>query len=395
MSAQTFEVVTPLRFPETSASVRAAALGAVSIPLESDPASVMSNPAAIASLARPAISMAASSTSYEYKVPVYGGGELVAETNDDAGLRHAVFAMPVGSFAFAASYRQEPGVRVGRPFVTRGNGQGTPIGVDCYRLAECGLSFFMNKLAAARTETRYGAATAWRRGTFAIGAGADVVELEERIQTPRALVDPTTPATAYDQLGRRLAGREVVLRGGLTWQVVPRLTVAASYSEGGTFDRETTLCTTPDVDSSECSSALVTVHRTSIRRPDALRAGLAVRVTDNLTVAGEGVRRNYSVLSHESYSHLGLPLDLPYLDVIEPHAGVEYRWGDVAVRAGWWRDPSRFDIEGAVDTISTRDVDHVTLGAGFVRGRTRFDVALDDARRTGVRSVTLGITQMF
>lgn len=333
--------------------------------------------------------------SYEYKVPVYGGGELVAEKNDEAGLRHAVFAFPLGSFAFAASYRQEPGIRVGRPFVSRGDGQGVPIGVDCYPRAECGLSFFMNNLVAARSETRYGVAAAWHRGTFAIGAGADVVELDERIQTPRLLVDPTSPAVAYDQLGRQLTGREVVFHGGVTWQVVPRLTVAASYSQGGTFDRETTLCTTEQVDSAECSSDLLTVHRTSIRRPDALRAGIALRVTDKLTIAGEGVRRNYSVLSHEPYSHLGLPLDLPYLDVIEPHAGMEYRWRDLALRAGWWRDPSRFDIEGAVATTSTRDVDHVTLGAGFLLGRTRFDVAIDDARHTDVRSVTLGVTQTF
>ena len=59
----------------------------------------------------------------------------------------------------------------------------------------------------------------------------------------------------------------------------------------------------------------------------------------------------------------------------------------VALRAGWWRDPSRFDFVPGFGTTVT----HRTFGAGINVGRARLDLAYDHANLAAQRRAAVGL----
>ena len=398
LAGQTLEQETNHRFPQLPASVRGAALGGAA--LAEDPAAVQSNPTAIAGLASRVVFVSAAATSYDSNLLKSDGDRYwnFPESHSAVAVNSMMVAMPAGPLALAAWYRRDPRVRIGDPFALRAVRDGAVPRVDCFIRSECGLLLVADGTSALREETRYGGAAAWRRGTVSIGAAAEVVDVHERVETPRVITDSHTFERRFDQLQRVQKDRDVVLHGGVSWQATPKILLALSYSEGGSFQRETTVCDTRVFDSFECSSPTVTVNVTTVKRPDALRAAVALRPVTDLLVALEAVRRDYRSFSLEPYTWFTLPIERPYRVATEVHGGLEYTLRGripVALRAGWWRDPRRTDSPAFQTAMSAENVDHVTLGAGIPLNKTVLDVAIDSASRTSVRTVVIGLSQRF
>ena len=115
-----------------------------------------------------------------------------------------------------------------------------------------------------------------------------------------------------------------------------------------------------------------------------------------LTVAEELVRRQYGTYATEPYSNINEPITLPYHDVTETHVGAEYRISSLALRAGWWHDPQRFnDDQFAPFARWAQSANHLTLGLGLKASNAEISVAVDDPRNDNGRRASVGLTYSF
>jgi hypothetical protein len=290
---------------------------------------------------------------------------------------------------FGAYYASEPRLRGLDPLVSS-------FGTTAYTPPVCGTvcAFGLPVANAAfeRRDRRSGVAIGWERGAISLGVGADVRQINERIEVSRALLSLAVPSATpqNDRLIRRIDDRSIVPNAGIRWRVTPRVALAAAYNGGGSFQRTTSACNVSGFDWSSCASALEQLGTSTVRMPDTVRLGMTVAATDRLRLIGEAVRRNYSTLALDRHTIYGGEFRFPYRDVTELHAGAEYRLASlpVALRAGWWRDPTRY-LQQFVAAHET--VHHFTVGAGINFGAARLDVAYDDADTPMQRRAMLGV----
>jgi hypothetical protein len=376
--AQSFELLSSLRLTEETMSVRGAAMGNVSI---DDPAL---DPTALAKLERPLFSLGASRVEFN----VFNGA-LPPPTRNAVALSHALVAMPLGAFTLSAHYRATPELH--------GDLQPARGGTAAYEpypctVMTCLISYVGGPPIFERRERRYGATVAWESGPLAIGAGAEMHELHEESAYGRMAFyqvgDQLPPDPRHDQVVRRTSGRELVPNAAVRWTFSPRAAVAVAYNGGATFDRIDETCTTSLHPPFQCATEYVRLGTSTRAFADAFRASATIVPLDNLTLVAEVVRRNYRDLQVEEMDAFNA-----YRDVTELHAGAEYRAGNLALRAGWWRDPARWDMEfwNASWRLGARQ-DHVTLGAGITAGPARIDFAVDDADLPSMRRASIGVT---
>lgn len=384
VSAQTFEQLTFLRFNDAPMSIRAQAMGGVS---EDDPSG---NPASLASVKSPLLSLAGSRVSYRLGDIVYLDPNYVVSRRRDVhreGLSHVMVAVPVRSFVLGAWYRNEPEVEGLRPLVNGGVGPWAPS--QCTTEPCQSFVFVAESPAFERSSRRYGGAVGWERGTVAIGIGAEIHELDERIDAMRTRFS-IEPAF-NDRISLRTDGREIVPNAGVRWAVTPRIVLGAAYQGGATFKRTNRACY---AQGEGCGSEFVVIGESEQKTPDAYRASVSFAPLSGLRIAAEAVRRNYSEI--DSFDETLMPgspdRPLPYQDVTELHAGAEYRIQRLALRAGWWRDPARVDNAAYPDFALGNRTDHVTFGAGYDFGGGRLDVAFDDPEDEMLRRASIGVT---
>lgn len=244
-----------------------------------------------------------------------------------------------------------------------------------------------------RTELRTGVVLAWERGPLAFGVGAELQRVTERVEIERSFLSQSAVVTLQeDRLFQQINDRVVVPNAGLRWRVTPRIALAAAYNGAGSLTRTTSVCLAGAPGSREapgtCRSVVVPLASSTERQPDAWRTSASFAATERLRLVAEGVRRRYSNLADDQDTIFGEARRLPYHDVTELHAGAEYKLRPVALRIGWWRDPSRANSLPRLDTSVT----HYTFGAGINFGRTRFDVAYDHASMATQRHAAAGIT---
>jgi hypothetical protein len=79
----------------------------------------------------------------------------------------------------------------------------------------------------------------------------------------------------------------------------------------------------------------------------------------------------------------------------ETHAGAEYRFSRLALRAGWWHDPARFDDARYEFTPFVHSADHMTFGAGLKLANAEVSFDLDDPHDNNGRRASLGLTYAF
>ncbi|HEY0156224.1 MAG TPA: hypothetical protein VGF28_02940 [Thermoanaerobaculia bacterium] len=348
--AQSFEQITDIRLHEQQASVRGAAMGGVS---DGDP---VLNPAAVGGVTRTFFSIS--------------GVQL--DRVDDRGLAHALAVMPAGDrLVVAAHYRGNPRVH-GPATVLLGN-------------VPPGTLYIPRGDMYDRTDRRYGVSAAWTSGNVSVGAGAELHELDERAAVGLTIL---VDGMHGDLVVARLTGRELVPNAGIRWRVTPRVALAAAYNGGGEFARVIDACRLVGDQPIRCSAEHARLFATKQPTPSAMRASITISPLENLTVTGEAVRRNYAAPA-EARPFLADPLR----DVTELRAGAEYRIRAIALRAGWWTDPTRYTEPEYVRLFALgRRQNHVTFGAGVDVGRARLEFAVDDAEAPALRRAVAGVT---
>ena len=392
LSAQTFEQLTNIRENESPMSVRSAAMGGASDAASPELTQMDANPAALAGTSRLGFSLGAAHVTARI-------GELEVIDNivystrrdlDAMAFSHVALALPLGRGAVGFYFRNQPAVSDLRSRVA--TGATDPYVFDC---EGCFYVFGARPVAFESRERRYGVAGAWQIGSLAIGAGAELQDVDDRVELVRMRLPNVVAPLQAEQLFRRTSGRKVVPNAGLRWSVTPRVALSAAYQGAAEFDRTSDVCRINfDIleRTSPCTSAVARLNASTEHRADALRGGLSVKVSDAMTVVGEAVRRNYGSLAEERFSIIDVPFTLPYRDVTELRAGAEYRRKSFALRAGWWRDPSRFDPELVLAGRIDESVDHLTFGAGIAVAGGRLDVAVDHAGADYPRTISAGFT---
>jgi hypothetical protein len=390
VSAQSFEQIGFLRLNDTTPrSTRSLSIGGAADPLGDE--DIVANPATIASAARPRFIVQGARNSVavtRYDV----AGNLVTTNRawvNSGGLSQIAALIPLQrGLVVGAYYASEPRLRGLDPLVGS-------FGTTAYTAPACAdvCAYAVPVVNAAfeRRDRRSGVAVGWERGAISIGAGADLRQIDERIETGRAVLSQGLSSTTQnDRLFRRIDDHSIVPNAGIRWRVTSRVALAAAYNGGGSFHRTTSACNVSGFDFGTCLSALEQIGTSTVRMPDTLRAGVALAATDRLRLIGEAVRHNYSTLALDRYTVFGGEQRFPYRDVTELHAGAEYRLASlpVVLRAGWWRDPTRY-LQQFVAAHET--VHHYTVGAGITFGAARVDLAYDDADSPMQRRALVGV----
>ena len=391
LSAQSLEQIGLLRLNDTTPrSTRAVSLGGAADALGDD--DMVANPASIASIARPRFIVQGARNAVA--VTKYDLTQNSVITNrswvDGSGLSQIAAVVPLQRGLIIGGYfASEPRLRGPDPLVTS-------FGTTPYETPACPTvceyALPVANASFERRDRRSGLALGWERGGIALGIGADLQQINERIETGRALLSLSTasPMPQNDRLFRRIDGRSIVPNAGVRWHVTPRVALAAAYNGGGSFKRRTSACNVNGFEFDSCASAVEQIGVSTVRMPDAVRAGVAFAATARLRLIGEAVRRNYSSLALDRFTVFGGESRFPYRDVTELHAGAEYRLASlpVALRAGWWRDPTRY-LQRFVAPHDT--VHHYTLGAGINFGAARIDIAYDGADTPMQRRALVGV----
>lgn len=384
VQAQTFEQWSFLRLNETPMSVRAQAMGAIS---DDD---VSTNPAATAALKAPVFSLSGSQVSYELTDLVFLTPNTITsrrQSFEQSDLAHVSLAVPLRGLVVGAWYRNEPRLEGIGGFAREGVGPWTASA--CHSDPEFCAPFLFAATSPTftRRDRRYGASIALERGPFSFGAGAEVQQLDERMELMRTRFQ-IEPAR-MDRILRRTSGSEVVPVASVQWKVTPRVALAAGYKGAATFRRTSDACYALGAG---CGSEYARIGESELRMADSYRASVSIRPIDRLQLVAEAVRRNYGSVNTNDESLLSLAAALPFQDVTELHAGAEYRFNRIALRGGWWRDPARTPNAAYHDYALGNRFDHTTLGAGIDLGGGTLDIAVDDPEDDMLRRASIGVT---
>jgi hypothetical protein len=238
------------------------------------------------------------------------------------------------------------------------------------------------RMDAEVTVRRVGTAGAWKSGNFALGAAVRYEMLDERSTFHSLMLAQSVPGTFADDSA-------LSWNVGMQWQAAPSFRAGASWQSGASLDAD---------------RGPTLGERTTFDVPETFGAGVAFEPVRNLTIAADALRVRYSDANEPvraSASPFLPPATFVMPDVTELHAGAEYRLGNVALRAGWWRDPAhRIRAEGDVQVAAAlnlglldADEDHVTAGIGFgLSDRVRLDAAIDRGDRSTRASVAVATT---
>ena len=390
-SAQSFEQLGFLRLNDTTPkSARVVALGETTDALEGSIGDASLNPAMLTSITHASflVQGARNSLTYNQYSSDPGGVTVASSWMTSSSVSQLSAAFPLKSGVASVYYASEPDLDAFAPVANT-------FGSNPYVAPQCpdGCQYLLPvaSLGFERSEHRYGAAYGWQHGTLAIGAGVELRQIDELSNTGRAVLT-LSPTPTNELLVRRIHDSAVIPNVGLRWTATPRVALSAAYNGAGSYTRTTSACNVEGLQWDTCASALAEIGRSNVEMPDAFRAGVAFAATNRLRLTGEAVRRDYSTLAVDRYSIFGTEQVLPYRDVTELHGGVEYRFPAVALRAGYWSDPSRY-VNQFVAAGQT--VHHYTAGAGFNVSRARIDVAYEDAdvdlQRRALVSVAFGM----
>jgi len=391
-SAQSFEQLGFLRLNDTTPkSTRVVGTGEATDALEGSIGDASLNPAMLTSIKHTSFLVQVAQNSITYNQYNIDTNTVASEWLTSSNLTHLSVAFPLKTGVASVDYASEPELTGPAPLVNT-FGSAAYVAHDC----SSGCSFLLPMRSAGfeRHEKRLGAAYGWEHGALSIGAGAELRQIQERSDVPRAVFAnstmPVDPAT--ELLIRRIDDRAIIANVGVRWTATPRFALSAAYNGGGSYERTTSACNVTDPLWGSCASAADQIGASDVRMPDAFRAGLSIAATERLRLIGEAVRHNYSNLAVDDYSIFGEELTTTYRDVTEVHAGAEYRWPSFALRAGYWTDPSRY-VNRFVAGGQT--VHHYTAGAGFNVSHARIDVAYEDAdvdlQRRALVSIAFGM----
>jgi long-subunit fatty acid transport protein len=209
-----------------------------------------------------------------------------------------------------------------------------------------------------------------------------------------------------------LRGEDEDLAGsvGVLWRPLSALSVGAVYRRAGDFDFEARYVHGPRaaLRGLEPGTVEPSVGGDGIfHAPDSFGAGVAWRPRDDLVVAFDWDRVEYSSLSDDLVNLLlaarGDVRSFTIADVDELHLGAEYQavtWRlPVSFRLGMWHDPDHRLRYGGVDPVLRarfapgEDQLHFSGGLGIVVGHAQMDLAFDASKL--VDTVSLSTVARF
>lgn len=407
--AQQIELFTGTRLTPTANSARGAAMGGVAASL-SGVEPVGENPVAAALLTTPAASLQFAQQTHEvfreFEGTSTGAYRATFGAAVQSGITSVSAALPLGRFVIAPYHLVSPRLEGFTPFAGS-------VGLDEYEPEQCynGCNLVFSHAAPAyRSESsRSGVSVTWRGGPFAVGVAGELVQVREEVEhaigfTPIGEFEPTR----FERARRKVDASEVAWSGGLRWQAARAIAFTAAFRQGGEFRRDYSVCGAENLETPLCIGERVDIpYHFDERRPHTASVGATWTPAERLTIAAEVIRRYYGRMPTEGYyvsapspdDDVRSPLYGPfeYENRDEPHVGIEYVVGrrtPVALRAGWWRDPARFDV-AQHSSQWTRDLTHLTYGLGVKLAGTDLSIAIDESESPRSRRASCSVTHAF
>jgi hypothetical protein len=411
------EIQSALQWNLSTPGARSLALGGAFLALADDATASYANPAGLAQLPRPEVSVEGRSWDFTSRFADHGHQPGTGVTGIGVDV--------VDGLAFGERHDRTNGVS----FVSYVHGGG-PLAWSVYRhqLADFDASLVSHGPFAGPRESparavparshlelgieSYGAAVAYRPHP-ALSGGVDVSwqrfdlasrteRFDRRDRTGDPLVDGLTggffgPADFLPDNVlnvQTLDGEDDDVTGslGLLWRPAAAWSLGAVYRRGGDFGFEARFVQGPRGDAPGTVETSVG-GKGVFHAPDIFGAGVAWRPLDELVIALDWDRVRYSSLADDLVNVLlaarGEERAFSIDDADELHLGAEYqavRWKTpVAFRVGAWRDPDhRLRYSGRNGVLRARfapgdDQIHVSGGLGVVLGRAQVDVAFDSS----------------
>jgi len=409
------EIQSALQWNLSTPGARSLALGGAFLALADDATAAYANPAGLAQLQRPELSVEGRSWDFTSRfadrghqpatgvtgigVDTVDGLQLADRHDRSAGVSFASYVQGGRRGAWALYRHQvadfEASLVSHGPFAGPRDAPARAVPAR----SRLGLTIESWGAAAAlrpRAELSLGLALSWQR--FRLRSHTDRFDRRERTGDP--IVDGLTggffgPADFLPENVlnvQTLEGTDDDLTGslGVLWRPVTAWSFGAVYRRGGDFGFEARFVQGPAGD--DPGAVEPSVGGAGVfHAPDSYGAGVAWRPRDDLVIAFDWDRVRYSMLADDLVNVLlagrGEERFFTIADADELHLGAEYQavaWRvPVAFRLGAWRDPDhRLRYGGRNPVLRARfaageDQLHWSGGLGVVLGRAQVDVALD------------------
>jgi hypothetical protein len=356
------------------------------------------NPASIAGMKRTfAIEGRRTSSDTEHVIVDGGVFGRTSLGSSNSRLSNATLVLPSRAGTFAFFYDRPIDVAADtRPLPFRTIALGIVPGAGFVPAGQCADGCYVRNITvplnlpivASLAVQRYGAAYAWKNDRFAGGVSLRYESMDERAD---ALALDGTPVFV-----QRADDSAVSWSAGGQARITDWLRVGAAYRSGAAFDAERH-ATAPFIPYTRIEQ---------LHTPASYSAGIALDAR-NLTITADATRVEYSSMLDSVTPIMETPATprtggFAIPNVTELRAGAEYRISDrVAVRAGWWRDPSHRMRTASANVLDSAlldlalidgDEDHITAGIGVGSERLRMDAGFDRGDRSTRASISLATT---
>ena len=430
------EIQSALQWNLSTPGARSLALGGAFLALADDATAAYANPAGLSQLVRPELSVEGRGWDFTSRFVDHGhqpatgvtgigvdqvDGLAFAERHDrTAGVSFASYVQSHGRLAWALYRHQladfEASLVSHGPFA--GLRQGPRRAVPARSRLRLDIEAWGGAAAwRLRDDVSVGATFSWQR--FHLGSLTERFDRGEQ-PTGDPLVDSLTggffgPADFLPENllnVQTLEGRDEDLAGslGVLWRPLTALSVGAVFRRGGHFGFQARYVHGPRaaLRGEEPGTVEPSVGGDGVfHAPDSFGAGVAWRPRDDLVVAFDWDRVQYSSLSDDLVNLLlaarGEARAFTIADADELHLGAEYQavtWRlPVSFRLGAWHDPDhRLRYGGGDAVLRTRfargeDQLHLCGGLGVVVGHAQVDLAFDASKL--VDTVSLSTVARF
>lgn len=421
------EIQAGVQFNFSTPGARSLALGGAFLGAADDATAAYTNPAGLAQLVAPEVSVEARAWSYSTRFAERGhtpadeltgiGLDVVrglaeGEREDDAAALSFLSYTHTGRRWAAAVYRHQLADYVAS-LQSEGPFAGLRAGTERVFPARSRLTMSIAGIGVA-------AAARFGDGLY-LGAGAARYRFEldsrtERYSRAEPTGDPVADALTGNHFGpadfsaanlanlqtQRGDDHGIGWNAGFLWRIDGRWSAGGVYRRGPDFDFRAVFTDGPrgqrpgEVDPSLGGAG-------SFHVPDAWGLGVAYRPTDRVLIALDWDRVEYSDLGDDPVNLLravtpGRLADFAIDDADEVHLGVEYQAlrlrHPLALRLGAWFDPDHeLRYTGEVHALRARfrageDEVHLTAGFGLVLRRAQFDFAADFSERVDTLSLS-------
>lgn len=420
------EIQSALQWNLSTPGARSLALGGAFLGLADDATAAYANPAGLAQLPRPEISVEGRAWDFTSRfvdrghqpatgvtgigVDVVDGLQFGERRDRNAAISFASYVHGGGRIAWALYRHQladfEASLLSHGPFAGPRESPGRAVP------ARSRLQLDIESWGAAaayrpHAELSLGLALSWQR--FHLRSHTDRFDRRDRTGDP--FVDGLTggffgPADFLPgnvQNTQTLEGDDDDLTGslGVLWRPAAEWSVGAVYRRGGDFDFRARYVHGPVSDQPGVVERRVGGEGV-FHAPDSFGAGVAWRPRDDLVIAFDWDRVGYSALADDLVNVLlaaqGAEDAFSIDDADELHLGAEYQavtWRlPVAFRVGVWHDPDhRLRYGGRNPVLLARfapgeDQLHLCGGLGMVLGRAQVDIAFDSSELVDTLSLS-------